>query len=220
MPTTPPKPHPAISLSLQALLDWNHILQVKQNTLSYEDDNYFQNAGRELRVDPPTTFCRPCRDLLKSPLELSSGLYKGTDISWIPFHIDMLDLINCCHNPRGNCPLCQQFWKSIKHTTAGFRVEKKGLRFGLPEQGLKVCLRNETFNEDDDFFTLTLNLPVKDDNFDHYPVRLSFDSYSDQGMTLLEGHRSLSNSIRQKSITADLVFRSQIAPIQTPHFLK
>lgn len=207
--TSPPKPNPAISLSLHTLLDWNHILQAKQNTLSYEDDNYFAIAGRELRVDPPTIFCRPCRDLFKSPPELRSRRrrYSGKEIDWVPFHGDMLDLINCCHNPRGNCPLCQQFWKSIKHTTAGFRVEKSNLRFGLPEQRLKVCLEVEKVNENDDHFTLTLNLLVKDDSFDANPVRLYFSSHGGQGMISLDHYSSLVNNIGQKGITADLAFR-------------
>lgn len=188
MPMSPPKPHPAISLGLQALLDWNHILRVKQNTLSYEDDDYFQSVGRELRFDPPTIFCRPCRDLLKSPPELRV-MYGEKERNWVSFHRDMFDLINCCHNPRGNCPLCQQFWKSIKHTTTGFRLVDRDLRLYPPEQGLKVCLEVSRSNvmegmqvHKKGYFTLTLNIHLGDGDGTSCPVGVT-SRHDDQGMT-------------------------------------
>lgn len=185
VPTSPPKPRHPISLGLQALLDWNHVLQVEQNPLAYERDDDFELVGAELRVDPPTVFCRPCRDLLRSPPEAGSGRYGEKELDWVPFHTDLFDLIDCCHNPKGNCPLCKQFWTSIKYVTASFRVQNELDRFSLPKEGLQVCLKSENglcSGRFDDVFTLVLNV-ILSENCHPFGVKFRYD---DQGMTSLE----------------------------------
>lgn len=135
-----------------ALLDEDRSRQLLQRvipTVTYTGK--FEVVGRDDGLDPPTELCSPCKVLIQRPPPTcsqkdfdDSGGFIPTQF-WLPHHVTLFQLIDCCCSRSGSCRLCQLLWYGIRHEIIYCRSNNVRVKTSdWLGAGLKLALRDRS----------------------------------------------------------------------------